>query len=324
MAERLTDRLVRNTPAPANRQLFVWDTDIKGFGLRVTPHGAKAFVVDYRARGRQRRMTIGGYPEWTVAAAREAAKATKRQVDLGGDPMVERHEDRSAPRVEDLWTRYREEYLPRKASRSQADETSMWRELVLPALGKVKLGDLSHEMVEALHRKITVERGTPIRANRTVEVLRRALNLAVRWKWRSDNPASGIRRNPENKRTRYLSRAELSRLARALAEHPERRSAQAIMLLMLTGARRGEVLGARWDALDLDAGIWIKASAHTKQRREHRVPLSRPAIALLRELRTTALSPYVFPGRSPDQPLSDITHLGRRLRRCWHPECTGS
>lgn len=306
MSNRLTNALVRAAEPPERGQQFVWDTEIKGFALRVTARGAKAFVVDYRARGRQRRITIGSYPDWTVAAAREEAKALKREVDRGGDPMGQRHEETSAPRVRDLWERYESEHLPSKAERTQRDERAIWLKLILPALGTTRISDVSHEDVQALHRQITQKRGTPVRANRTVEVLRKAMNLAIRWGWRMDNPARGIRRNPEDKRTRYLSQEELARLSVALERHPERVSVNAIRFLMLTGARRGEVLNARWDQFDLRAGIWTKPSAHTKQRKEHRVPLSAPALSLLAELRNDADGAYVFPGKAENQPLTDL------------------
>jgi integrase len=314
MAERLGDVLVRKAAAPDRGQRFIWDTDIKGFALRITARGAKAFVLDYRAKGRQRRMTIGSYPDWTVAAAREEAKTLKREVDRGSDPMGVRHSDSAAPTMRDLWNRYGSDHLPNKAARTQADERSMWEKLILPSLGSMKVGDVTHGDVEALHRQITVRRRTPIRANRTIEVLRKALNLAIRWGWRTDNPASGIRRNPEEKRTRYLSQQELARVSQALVEHPEQVSANAIRFLMLTGARRGEVLNARWDMFDLGAGLWVKPSAHTKQRREHRVPLSAPALALLSDMRKQATGVFVFPGKASDQPLTDI-------KRTWASVC---
>jgi len=306
MAERITDAIARGAVPSESGQLFVWDTLVKGFALRVTPKGAKAFVLDYRIKRRQRRITIGAYPDWTVVAARATAKEMKREVDLGRDPVGERHAERAAPSVKDLWSKYKSDHLPRKAPRTQADEFSMWTKLILPELGMLKVGDVTHADVEALHRKITIDRGTPIRANRTIEVLRHAFNLAIRWKWRLDNPSTGIRRNQEERRTRYLSQAELARLAKALAEHPEETSANAIRLLMLTGARRGEVLNAMWNMFDLSTGVWTKPSAHTKQRKVHRVPLSAPALQLLTEIKRTSSSDYVFPGKSLDRPLTDI------------------
>ena len=165
-----------------------------------------------------------------------------------------------------------------------------------------------------MHRKITKVRGTPVRANRTIEVLRKAYNLAIRWEWCENNPASGIQKNREEKRERFLSPEELARLSAALDDHGEPVSANAIRLLMLTGARKSEVLTATWDMFDLDKGVWVKPSAHTKQRREHRVPLSAAALELLREMKKNAIGDYVFPGKSDDQPLTDI-------KRSWESVC---
>jgi hypothetical protein len=92
MSKRLTDAFVRKALPPARGQTLLWDGEVKGFGLRVTPGGAKSFVVDYRAQGRQRRFTIGSYPNWSVQASRQAAKEIKREVDAGRDPMGERHD----------------------------------------------------------------------------------------------------------------------------------------------------------------------------------------------------------------------------------------
>ena len=118
-SQRLTDAMARKALPAARGSAILWDAEVKGFCLRVSPGGGKSFMLDYRAGGRQRRITIGSYPDWSVAAAREAAKAMKREVDLGRDPMGERHEERSAPTVADLWERYRLEHLPTKAARSR-------------------------------------------------------------------------------------------------------------------------------------------------------------------------------------------------------------
>jgi integrase len=313
MTERLTDAAVRKALPPASGQVLLWDSEVKGFALRTTRNGAKAFVLDYRVEGRQRRITIGSYPDWSVQAAREAAKTMKRDVDRGHDPMGERHDERAAPTVQALWERYQLENLSRKAARSQTDERSMWEKIILPRFGKIKVASITHDEIDALHRDITATRGTPVRANRTIEVLRTAFNLAIRWKWLTDNPAAGVRRNPEEKRNRYLNRSEMMALAQALNQHGETTSANAIKLLMLTGARRGEVLTATWSMFDFENGVWTKPSSHTKQRRLHRVPLSGPALQLLLEMRKDANSPYVFPG-ADGKPLTDI-------KRTWGSVC---
>lgn len=323
MTERLTDILVRKTLPPARGQTLLWDADVRGFALRVTSGGAKSFVVDYRAQGRQRRFTIGSFPDWSVQAARQCAKELKREVDQGRDPMGERHDERAAPTLQDLWQRYQVEHLPHKSPRAQRDERSIWENIILPRLGKLKLSTIDHAAIDALHRDITTIRGTPVRANRTVEILRKAFNLAIRWNWCERNPSSGVRRNPEDKRSRYLTKYEIAALVQALNNHSEPMSVNAIKLLMLTGARRGEVLGATWAMFDLENGVWTKPSTHTKQRRLHRVPLSGPALRLLTEMKAEAArkaqtdgfftNPHIFPG-ADGKPLTDI-------KRTWASVC---
>lgn len=313
MSERLSDATARKALPPARGQTFIWDSEIKGFALRITARGAKSFVLDYRVNGRQRRITLGNYPDWTVQAARASAKSMKRDIDLGQDPMGERQALRDAPTVQDLWERYAVEKLPTKAARTQIDERSMWEKIILPRLAKHRVADVTYNDIDELHRDITRIRQTPVRANRVVEALRGAFNLAIRWHWRQDNPTKGVQRNPEEKRNRYLGKPELTALACALNDHAAPITANAIRLLMLTGARRGEVLNATWDMFDLNNGIWTKPSAHTKQRRIHRVPLSSPALVLLKAMRMDAKSQFVFCGPE-GKPLVDI-------KRTWVSVC---
>lgn len=264
-------------------------------------------------------MTIGGFPAWSTSVAREEARALKRKINLGIDPLEEtdaRTADavalREAPTIADLFNRYCLEHLPSKAARAAADDRSMWEAYILPELGAKKVAALTHDDVDRLHA--TIGKATPVRANRVIEVLRKALNLAMRWGWRSDNPATGVRRNHEEKRERYLTPKELLSLTTALAEHPERASADAILFLLLTGARRSEALGSTWDQFDLEQEVWVKPSSHTKQRRSHRVPLSSPAAALLRRRSVEAVGRFVFPGTNPERHLADV-------KRTWLAVC---
>lgn len=332
-SSHLTENEIRKALAPKQGQRFLWDDEVKGFALRITFTGAKAFIFDYRFQGRQRRMTIGSFPVWSLTAARKSASETKRDVDRGIDPMGERHNLRTAPTVNDLWERYKDEHLNKKSPRSQTDETGMWNNIILPRLGKHKVMLVTQEDIDKLHRDITEVRKTPVRANRTIEVLRKAFNLAKRWKWIVENPVVGVRRNPEEKRNRYLNKQEIAALALALNEHHDRAVANAIKLLMLTGARKSEVTGATWDMFDLENGIWTKPSAHTKQRKLHRVPLSSPALNLLLGIKSQAeadfekarrkdkdakKSAYVFPSSvAKDKPIQEI-------RDTWVEVCTAA
>lgn len=308
---KLDDRLVRDAPCPKSGNRITYDPRLPGFGLRVTAAGNRSFVFNYRAKGRERRITIGHYPTWTVLAARKHAEQLRRKIDIGIDPLEERVALREAPTVRQLFERYAEEHLPTKAMRSAADDRSMWVNDILPALGAKKVSDVRWQDCDDLHRAIS--RNRPTRANRVNEVLRKALNLAIRWGWIERNPASGVRRNPETKRQRYLGRDELGRLVDALGCHTERTSADAIMFMLLTGCRKGEALNARWNQFDLQNRIWTKASSETKQRREHRVPYSSAAGEILARRRAEGTGTHVFPGTF-GTPLQDV-------RRTWQAVC---
>ncbi len=240
MAERLDDKVVRTLAAPPTGNRIAYDSETKGFGIRVTAAGAKAFILNYRSAGRERRYTIGSFPDWGVSAARDKAKELKRRVDNGEDPMGERHAERAAPTIADLAERFEAEHLTKRRATTAKDYASILRGHILPALGTVKVADLRHADVEKLHRRIAVT--APYRANRAVSVLSKMFALAVKWELRTDNPVRGIERAPEEKRERFLTPAEIARLGEVLATHPEKASCRAIRLLLLTGARRGEML----------------------------------------------------------------------------------
>ena len=319
MAEKLTERSVRALPAPAAGNRITYDTEVKGFGVRVTAAGAKAFVINYRSAGRERRMTIGSFPDWTVQAAREEAKGLKRRIDLGEDPMGERHADRAAPSMNDLADRFEQEHLTKRRPATQVDYRSILRLYIRPELGQMKVADVRHADIERLHHRIA--KTAPYRANRTVAVLSKMMALAAKWEMRTDNPAIGIERCDEQKRERFLSPPEIARLAEVLATHKEKVTCSALRLLLLTGARRTEMLSARWSEFDLATGVWLKPSAHTKTKRQHRVPLSAPALVLLTEMRADAdeevrrggTTEFVFPG-TDGKPL-------REIKRAWASIC---
>ena len=322
MADKLTDEIVRDLAAPASGNRITYDSEVIGFGCRVTSAGARSFVLNYRVAGRERRITIGKWPNWKTAAARREASILKRKVDVGDDPLHQRQARRDAPTVAELADLYRKVHLPSKRPASAAGDELALRKHILPKLERMRVAEVQHADVAELHRAVT--KTAPIGANRMLALLSTMFNLAIREKWRSDNPCHGVKRNQESRRERFLAPAEIARLSKALAASPEQASANAIRLLLLTGARRGEVLGARWDEFDLDAGTWTKPGARTKQKTLHRVPLSGVAIALLSEMRAKAGKDpiYLFPsmsrpgpdGRRREQPL-------RSLKTMWGAMC---
>ena len=320
MADRITDNLVKELESPENGNRITYDTEIKGFGIRVTAAGSKAFVFNYRFDGNEKRATIGAYgrDEWSVAAARKQAGEWSRGLVKGIDPLAERERARTAAKTErdaatvsDLCDRYIEDHLPRKRPSSQRDDKAIIEKFVRPRLGKAKIEIVQYTDIDKLHRDL---KATPYRANRVLALLSKMFNLAIRWRMRPDNPCKGVERFPEMKRSRYLSMKEIEALTRALADYKDQRAANVVRLCLLTGCRRGEAFGATWAQFDLEGGVWTKPGATTKQKTEHRVPLSKGAVALLNSILASVpkdddgklKSAYLFPGRVSGKPLSEI------------------
>lgn len=321
MAERITDKLVKGLTQPEVGNQIVYDDRISGFGVRITARGAVAFVLNYRTiEGRERRYTIGSYPTWSVEAARKRAGELKRQIAGGADPLGTKVAARKAPTIADLGDLYITDHLPRKRPSSQAEDKSIIAKVIKPRIGNRKVAAVTHADINRLHREIS--KSTPTRANRIVALLSKMFSLAIKEGWRADNPCRGIERNPEEKRNRYLSSEELGRLTMTLSECRDARAAGIVRLCLLTGCRRGEALAATWDQLDLDAGTWIKLGATTKQKTEHRVPLSAAAVTLLTSILEAAPkgedgepgSRFVFPGKSADVPLTNIRDSWQAIR----------
>ena len=300
-----------------------WDDETSGLGVRIYPSGKKHFVLSYRIKGRKRLYTIGKYGDpFTLEMARKKAAKLKGAIIDGEDPLRHRQEERAAPTVKELARKYLSDHAERhKRPASVKEDRAMIDRIILPRLGSRKVADVSYTDIDALHAKL---KATPYRANRVVALLSKMFSLAsTRWRdWsRLDhNPAKGIERYPEEGRERYLSPPELGALTTALGNHPNQSIANAIRLLILTGARRMEVLAAKWDQFDLQEGVWVKPSAHTKQKREHRVPLNAPALQLLTGMKADAEGEeaddgeFVFPGRG------STGHI-RVIRKVWTSVC---
>jgi integrase len=284
---------------------ITWDSDLAGFGALVTRSGAKSFVFNYRNRsGTERRIKIGDFPTWAVSVARDEAKGLRKRVDRGEDPKAEERAERQAPTVRDLCAMYEEEHLPRKRASSAAEDRRQIQKYIVPKLGRKKVADVTRRDIKTLHKSLE---SMPYRANRLLALLSKMFNLAItEWELRADNPCKGVDRFPEQGRERFLSQQEIANLSDALAEHPNQTVAAAIRFLLLTGARKGEVINATWDQFDFERGLWDKPSSHTKTKRRHVLPLSAPALQILADLPRD--SERVFPG------LGSLGHAWQKIR----------
>lgn len=256
----LTDGLIRSAEPG-----YYWDIEIPGLGIRICERGAKSFVVRRYEEGRRRIVTIGRYPILTLRKARLEAVAI-----LSGSPHY------SDVTVSQLSHEYLKRYA-RRRKRSWRDDELMLRCHVLPRLGSYKLKRLTAGAIEALFLNIT-ERA-PIAANRVLSLIKRMLGLAMEWGYLETNPAAKIKKNPETSRSTYITKAEMPGFLKVLEGEPLHFRA-AILLLLMTGLRKSELLGLRWR--DIHQGI-IHIE-RTKNGQPHSIPLSSTAIKILEQL----------------------------------------
>jgi integrase len=312
---KLTKRLIDSTK-PGEKDIVCWDGELKGFGVRIMPSGVKSFVIQYRAHGRSRRLTIGRYGRMTLDQARKAAREKLTTVDQGGDPAEEKKRGRQAITVKELAQRYLEEHARSKKKPSSAfrDERLLER-FILPALGGRKIKTITRTDVAQLHHKIG--QATPIQANRTLAVMSKMMTLAIRWGlYQAENPCRHVERFKERKRERYLTQKELARLGQVLTEAEASNqispaAAAALRLLALTGMRVGEVLSLQWGWIDFQRGVIFFPDSKTGQKV---LALGEPAQVLLGNISKTAGNPHVFAGKKFGRHLVDINSPWRFVR----------
>lgn len=332
---KLTEKLLREAVSTPGRDYQIFDTELRGFAVCIYRGGGRAFTLDYRHAGRQRRMTFGRWPDWSVSAARERAKELRREIDAGGDPLAQREAVRLQPRIADLIERYCEQHLPKLAERSAADQRSVLSKMVAPIWGTKLVTEITSTDVDKFltrvaegrarpskekphnrARKLQGARPTPVRANRVGEILRKMFTLAVEWGWCEDNPAQRFHRRTETPRERFLSNEEIAKLGVALDAAEDRRAADIIRMCMLTGARLGEVRQSRFEQFNLEHLSWSKPPMMTKQRRAHRVPISAETAAIVRQRLMIVPSgiPWLFPGDTVGQPVQEVRRFWAQIQ----------
>lgn len=297
---KLTKRTIDATgyTGDNNARHVLWDDEVPGFGLRLYPSGKKSFILSYRTGGGTKRLlTIGTYGVLTLDQARQAARSELAKVETqGADPLADREKERRGETVADLCAVYMERHGNAKKS-ADADQRRIDQH-ILPLWRTRKAKAITRADVAALHAKIG--KAHPYEANRTLALLSKLFELARRWGYVPDghpNPARDIDRFKEAKRDRWVSPAELPRLAEAIDQEPNQSARFALWLYLLTGARKTELLTARWDHVD-----WDRAELKlpdTKAGRVHYIPLSGPALALLRAIPRTEGNPFILVGRGP-------------------------
>jgi len=310
MDNLITEKLVKRLQPPGRGNRIIYDEQIRGFGARITKAGRVAFVLNYRVHGRERRITLGRWPEMSAVMARQEALQLREGIRQERDPLAERERGRGIPAVSDLAEKYLRTHAELfKRPLSLREDRRLLTALILPRLARFQVSGVTRADVEKLHRELA---GTPVQANRTIALVSKMFSLAIQWGWVRDNPARGVAKYQEQPRERWLQTQELARLQNVLEKERDQNQANAVRLIELTGARKGEVLSARWDQFDLERGVWTMPAHSTKQKRIHHVPLSPPALGLLRGMREWASGDFLFPGEK-DGHLGDVKKFWKKV-----------
>lgn len=311
---RLTKRYVEAL-APRSSDFLIWDDELSGFGVRVFASGRKSYLVQYRADGRTRRHSIGRHGVLTAEEARKEARKLMGEVAKGGNPAEDRRCRRQAPTVASLCDRFLDEYAAHHCKPSTAKGYEIViRRCVRSKLGSRKIVDVTRADIVRFHHEL---RDKPYMANRAVSVLSKMFNLAEDWGLRQDgtNPARRIKKFKEVEKKRFLNDDEQVRLGQVLIEALERDdespyAVSAILLLLLTGCRLGEILSLKWESV----GPFHLELPDSKTGRR-RIPLPAEARQILDSLARVTGNPYVIVGEVEGQHLINLQKAWLRLRK---------
>ncbi len=331
MKAKITKRAV-DAAKPAKRDWFLWDTDVKGFGLKVTPNGNRVYVLQYRFNRWLRRYTIGkhGSP-WTPDEARTEAERLLGMVAERVDPAELKAADKAAMSIAELCDLYLAEGVATKKGTTLAMDRSRIERHVKPLLGRLPVGavtrtDIARFMQDVAAGKTARDEKTGFRgrsivkggkgvATRTVGMLGAIFAFAVDRGLRPNNPVRGVRRFTDGKGERFLSPAELARLGETLAaaerEGESPSAVAAIRLLALTGGRKNEILSLRWEYVDFERACLRLPDSKTGAKV---VPLGAPALELLASLPRMEGCPYVLPSNTGEGHFVGLQKVWARLR----------
>ena len=313
---KITKRLVE-AAKPQDKDYIICDDDLAGFAVRILPSGRRSYIVQYRIGNRYRRMSLGAHGVLTPEKARRMAFKVLAAVKDGEDPAGERSRARKACTVKELAERFDQEHISVRLKPGTATEYRRnLRRFILPALGRLKVADVTRADVAKFHHDL---RHIPYQANRNLEVISKMFSMAEMWGMRPDgsNPRLHIKKYPEEKRERYLSQKELSDLGSVLNEAEvmgvdDIYAISAIRLLIFTGCRLNEIMSLKWTEVDFANSCLRLSDSKTGARVVHLGP---PALDLLRNLKRQPKNPWVICGKIPGTNRKEIQKFWQRIRK---------
>ena len=269
------------------------DAKTTGLQIRVTASGIKTFSVYRRIKGGEpERITLGRFPDMTVEQARKLAARVNSEIEEGANPASVKRAIKGEPTLSEFFKEYGERHGQKK--RSWHNDLQRFKDYLEQPLGKKKLTAIERESIG----RILADMERAGRAGSTVNNVRALASgifgKAIEWSYITDNPVKGIKTRKTVKRDRFLQASELPRFFIALGEEQNHTVRDYLLLSLLTGARRANMLAMRWDQLNLDEGIW--RIPDTKNGTPQNVTLSPEADELLKTRKVSANGAFVFPG----------------------------
>jgi len=312
----LTAGIVRHSICPADRaKVDFFDASQRGFLLEVRRSGGKTYYQRFvDARGRTRQLRVGPADVLTLSSARQIAKRAVADALRGDDPKMRRDEMRKTVTLNEF---VRDYYLPHvtRSKRSWKTDETILRIHVLPVLGVVFLDEIRGDAIERILTHLTAERYSSGTTNRVVIVLRHAFNLAIKWQipFVLKNPTDGIRLAADVTRERFLSVDEARQLVAAIEADQNEPARRAIMLLLLTGARRHEITQTRWEHVNWQRKVLVVPLS--KSGKSRAIALNDSALRLLGETPRIVGNPYIFPSSKTGRPCASLHFPWDRIRK---------
>lgn len=306
--QSFTKKTLSNIAAPASGRIYVHDGSEKGLSVYVTPNGAVTFFVRKRINGRDERIVIGRFPDISIEQARQKAMEIKSQVALGKDPSEGKKRLRAEITFGEMFQEYMERYSKKQKRSWKFDEREVNK--FCSHWFTRKASHISRQEVQILHERVHDNNGL-YQANRILERISAIYNRAIRWGWEGTNPARGVKKFKEKSRDRFLKRDEMPRFFAALAEDENEIVRDYIMISLLTGARKSNVLAMRWNEINFDMQEW--RIPETKNGESHTVPLSDQVMEILERRRAGTNSMFVFPSNSKTGHYADPKRAWERI-----------
>ena len=300
-----------------DREAVFWDRELSGFGVRVYPSGSKVYLVQTRAGGKSRRVTIGRHGLLTAEQARRKAAGVIAGIKAGEEPTLTASPQANGPTLAEVGERYLREHVAVRCKPTTAEAyRHALNRFLLPAFGSLPLAAISRDQVASLHYRL---HKTPTMANQVMDTLSRLFVMAEAWGLApaGGNPCRFVKKYQKRSCERFLSEQEFRRLGRVLSELEAEGKVSAsgiaaFRLLMLTGCRRNEILTLRWDDVDLDAGELRLRDAKTGARW---VALSPAATRVLATLPRRPDNPWVITGSRAGRRLANLNAQWVVVRR---------